>query len=108
MHVSVSEKKMLMFLFAAPTVPTGFKCKNRLDTVITLEWQDPEYPNGDLKQYKIKVYINTQPKVLNKTELTGKPLIEFDVTDLEPGTCQTKIKIKIIYEWAFQKDKTSN
>ena len=85
--LSVEKKNGKLNFFADPTIPRSFNCKDRLDVVITLEWQAPEYPNGDLKQYKIEVYVNTVPLVLNKTEVTGTPVNEFDVTSLEPGTC---------------------
>lgn len=52
---------------------------------ITLIWLDPEYPNGDLAQFKIEVYLKSEPSVLNKTDYTGFPVNKFKVENLEPG-----------------------
>ena len=72
--------------FAAPLKPTGFNCKQRSDEFIVLQWVEPEFPNGDLIQYKISVYFDTQPISQNGTVYTSEPVTEFKVQNLEPGT----------------------
>ena len=72
--------------FAAPLKPTGFHCKQRSDEFIVIQWVEPEFPNGDLIQYKILVYFDTQPiSQKNGTVFTNVPVTEFQVQNLEPG-----------------------
>ena len=71
--------------FAAPSEPTGFNCKQRSDEFIQLQWMEPEFPNGDLVQYKILVYFDYQSISLNDTVYTNVPVTEFQVHNLEPG-----------------------
>ena len=71
--------------FAAPLEPTGFNCKQRSDEFIVLQWVEPEFPNGDLIQYKILVHFDTTPPSLNDTVYTNVPVTEFQVQNLEPG-----------------------
>ena len=69
----------------APSPPKSVNCELKKDVFITLEWEEPDLPNGDLSQYRIAVYF-TQPSItFSKTFTTGSPVTEYKVEALEPG-----------------------
>ncbi|WAR08142.1 TITIN-like protein, partial [Mya arenaria] len=67
----------------APGPPTGANCKEISDEFITVQWNAPAVPNGDLRQYFVHVYISFG---LVKIVGTDTVVNELKVLSLKPGT----------------------
>ncbi|XP_052809320.1 neurogenic locus Notch protein-like [Mya arenaria] len=66
-----------------PDPPTGANCKEVADEFITVEWNAPAVPNGDLRQYYIHVHNSSR---LVKIVGTDTVVNELKVLHLKPVT----------------------
>ncbi|XP_060579783.1 SCO-spondin-like, partial [Ruditapes philippinarum] len=67
-----------------PEAPRNGVCKSPTDSAITLDWDAPSLPNGDLVRYHIDV-MDTSYKVLFRDNTTGTKTQNV-VGNLQPGT----------------------
>ncbi|XP_060580092.1 tenascin-like, partial [Ruditapes philippinarum] len=65
--------------------PRNGVCQSPKDSAITLDWDAPSLPNGDLVRYHIDVINTTSNKVLFRDKTTGTETQKV-VGNLEPGT----------------------
>ncbi|XP_060580091.1 receptor-type tyrosine-protein phosphatase delta-like [Ruditapes philippinarum] len=68
-----------------PEAPRNGVCQSPTDSSITLNWDAPSLPNGDLVRYHIDVINTTSYKVLFRDETTGTETQKV-VGNLQPGT----------------------
>jgi hypothetical protein len=70
-------------LITVPEAPRNGVCKSPTDSAITLDWDEPSLPNGDLVRYHIDV-MDTSFKVLFRDNTTGTKTQKV-VGNLNPG-----------------------
>ena len=92
------------YFFAAPTPPRDFACRQSNDSYIILAWEDPEYPNGDLVQYHIEVYLKSNNSKI-KINQTKESVREFKIEDLEPGMLSSSF-LQISHDMYYSLDIT--
>ncbi|XP_060579780.1 sushi, nidogen and EGF-like domain-containing protein 1 isoform X2 [Ruditapes philippinarum] len=67
-----------------PQAPRNGVCKSPTDASITLDWDAPSLPNGDVRRYHIDVINTTSNKVLFRDKTTGTETQKV-VGNLQPG-----------------------
>ena len=91
------------YFFVAPTPPRDFACRQSNDSYIILAWEHPEYPNGDLVQYHIEVYLSNNTKII--ITQTNTSVREFKIEDLEPGMLSSSF-LQIFHDMYYSLDIT--
>lgn len=78
---------------SAPSSPTNLTIRDATDTSLTLQWNAPEKPNGELKGYRIYFTHGNYTDIRKDTTNPKDPVKTYVLNELKPDT-QYSITVK--------------
>ena len=77
---------MLYFIYSsAPSMPVNLMAIINNSTSVTLTWNEPEVPNGNIQDYTISIFDDNMNSVQNLTVISNLLLVAV-ITNLTPNT----------------------
>ena len=73
------------FISLAPSMPLNLALKSVSHDTATIEWEEPEYPNGIIKSYYLEKWRGSSPLVINIV----KKRIRYTINNLDSETTYT-------------------